>query len=202
MIDLTPKGAALAAIVASLWIGAGCSSPPPPSGVETPAPAIAHIPRFAADDPRIETAGFVGLTLRKHHDAGDRRFTMMAFAVDDTLTLGAMVRGSYRGNVRWVVAGRAMTFRFDTDTETRETPVAVDAGATKQLTGRGATFRGTMWINVEVPKEWLPPGGFLKLEFQEDDGPRVALPKLGASYRATYVKPPVEAPAEPTSRQS
>lgn len=163
----------------ALLLLAACASPPPPAA----SAPIARIPRFAADDARVGTAGFVAQTLRLHHETATARYTLMAFVVGDTLTVGAMVRGPFRGQIRFVLAGHSLAFRFDTEAPPTEVEVVVDAGRAASLKGQGASFRGTMWINVDLPATtWLPPAARLSLLFDGADGTRILLPPDAPAY--------------------
>jgi len=108
----------------------------------------------------------------------------MAFAVGDTLRLGAMVKGSFRGTVRWAVGGRNLALPFDTATPGADAKVAVD-GATSTFVGKGAEFRGTAWVDVELPlADWLRDGTPLQLEFAPEHGATQVLPDAGLHYVA------------------
>lgn len=145
----------------------------------------AAIPVFAADDARVQTAGFVGQTLRLKKDHEGTNYTLMAFAVGDTLTLGAMVKGPFTGDVRWQVGDRSLTFPFDAAKAALGATVTVDDDPAKTLRGHGAAFRGTAWINVDVPlAEWLQDGTSMQLTFHANDGALLALPDIGYYYVA------------------
>ena len=161
---------------------AACATPPP----------TLRVPHFNANDPRVTTAGFVGETLRISQRHGSTDYTLMAFAVGDTLTLGAMVKGEFRGEVRWLVDDKHLSFAMDTVQVRRETSVAVtggdstDAGDAETVTGQGAEFRGTSWVNVELPVSlWMTtPGTALRLEFAADAADLVSLPARDGVYAA------------------
>lgn len=145
--------------------------------------APAAIPVFRADDSRIGTAGFVQQTLRIHAEHDGVRYTLMAFAVGDTLTLGAMVRGSFRGEVRMQVGAHDLRWPFDVEHPPQEVDIAVDGGRGASRIGHGASFRGTAWVNVELPlSAWLRDGDPLHLEFLRDDGTHVDLPSADQHY--------------------
>jgi hypothetical protein len=142
------------------------------------------VPVFAAGDPRVGQAGFVGETLRLHREDDGVRCTLMVFAVGDTLTLGAMVRGAFRGEVRWRVGGRTLRVPFDAGAPAKDAEVAV-AGAPGPLVAHGAQFRGTSWTNIEVPlAEWLADGTPVQLEFAPEAGSPRVLPDAGFHYVA------------------
>lgn len=144
---------------------------------------------FAADDARVNTPGFVRETLRIHKAEGDTRYTLMAFVVGDTLTLGAMVEGPFRGLVRWNVDGRELGVEFDAASPPAEAPVTLYGANDTGLTGRGASFRGTSWINVELPaREWVHDGTSLGLTFRSESGALCALPELGVGYDVRLVR--------------
>ncbi len=111
----------------------------------------------------------------------------MAFVVGDALTLGAMVRGDFMGNVRWQVGGRELSFAMDTGAGSWS-DVQVAGPSTL---GQGAHFRGTTWINLELPLIDfidLADGGALQLRFEPERGPRVTLPDEGYHYVTTLVR--------------
>ena len=146
-----------------------------------------QIPAFAANDPRVGQRGFVGETLRVHKEVEGTTFTLMAFAVGDTLTLGAMVKGSFRGTVHWTVGARELRVPFDAAAPVKS-PVEVK-GSDARLVAEGAGFRGTSWTNIELPRaEWLPDGTPLQLEFLPENGAAVVLPDRDASYVAHYAQ--------------
>jgi pimeloyl-ACP methyl ester carboxylesterase len=151
-------------------------------------PALA-IPRFAADDPAVETAGFVARTLRvsRQRVVGDatQTFVLMVFAVGDTLTVGAMTKQAFAGVVRVELGEQA--FEGEWDTSAKE-PVAFTAADDEApaLEGQPGSFRGTSWVNVELPlAEWMPEGdASLRLTFLPQDGEPIALPGGEAPFRA------------------
>jgi len=145
----------------------------------------AVIPCFAADDARVSTAGFVAQTLRLNKDADGVRYTLMAFAVGDQLTLGAMVKGAFRGTVHWRVGERELTVPFDTAAPGTEAAVTVNGAPDQHFRAKGAAFRGTAWTNVELPlAAWLSPGTALQLEFTPASGTPQVLPEPGLHYVA------------------
>ena len=148
-----------------------------------PDPEVA-VPWFAQDDERVESAGFISETLRLHEERDGVRYTLMAFAVGETLTLGAMVKGAFDGAVRWVVGERALSFALDTAGSVRDVAVRVD-GKEAAVLGQGASFRGTTWVNVELPlEEWLASGTPIGLTFAAREGAVLVLPDEGHHYRA------------------
>lgn len=143
----------------------------------------AVIPVFAKDDPRVDTAGFVGETLRLSVGRDGVRHTLMAFVVGDTLTLGAMVGGPFDGLVRWHVGNRLLELPFDTGGALAAVPVRVD-GSSSEHRGAGASFRGTTWVNVELPhRQWIDDGTPLQLVFLPKVGRPLFLPDDGWHYR-------------------
>lgn len=164
-------------------LAAACASP---AGATKAGPE-AQVPVFAAGDARVGTAGFVAETLRLHHERDGVRYTLMAFVVGDTLTLGAMVRGKFAGEVRWRIGDRRLSFAFDTDAAARDVPVSErDAGT--QLRGQGASFRGTSWVNLDLPLAgWAADGTPLELTFVPRAGAALALPDGGYHYTMRLV---------------
>jgi hypothetical protein len=142
------------------------------------------VPVFAAGDSRVGQAGFVGETLRLHKEEDGVRYTLMAFAVGDTLTLGAMVRGAFRGEVIWRVGDRTLRVPFDSGSPAQEATVQV-MGAAGPLVAHGAQFRGTSWTNVEVPvASWIAEGTPVQLTFSPQGGAAHVLPDAGFHYVA------------------
>lgn len=172
-------------VFATALLFAACASAPKAPAV--PAGPEIEIPRFAAGDPRVDQPGFVGQTLRLKHVVGDTTYTLMTFVVGDTLTLGAMVKGPFRGNVHWTIGARELRLPFDTKKAEKNTPVAV-TGSRAVITAQGAWFQSNAWTNVELPcAEWLPAGTPLQLEFVPASGTAVTLPEAGAPYQAKFV---------------
>lgn len=165
---------------------AACSSVPaePPLGPDLP------VPVFAADDPRVAQPGFVGHTQRVDRDRDGVRHSLFTFAVGDTLSLGAMVDGPFRGELRWRVGTRRLALPFDTDDALRDVPVTVDAALSSSgLVAQGAEFRGTTWLVVELPlRDWLGDGAALQLEFAPDLSPPLVLPAGGRPFAARPVQ--------------
>lgn len=150
-----------------------------------------RIPMFPADNERVSTAGFVSQTLRVHQRvpaAGDgdlHQFTLTAFAVGDTLTLGAMTYQEFQGTVRWEIGDTTVSFSFDTNVRGM-VPVRI-GGAEPEEIGQFGSFRGIHWVNVELP---LPIAGEnivpLRLLFEPDRGDTVALPGGPAPFAAAF----------------
>lgn len=144
---------------------------------------VAAIPVFAADDARVGAAGFVGETLRLSEEHDGVRYTLMAFVVGDRLTLGAMVKGSFRGTVRWTVGRRTLALPFDSAAPGAEVDVVATGAGDARLVAQGAAFRGTAWSNVELPTaEWIAAGTPLALAFERAVGGAVILPDPGHHY--------------------
>lgn len=173
-----------AVLACGLAVCAGCATP----GAATAPGPDAAIPVFAADDPRVNTGGFVRETLRLHEERDDTRYTLMAFAVGDILTLGAMVRGSFAGAITWRIDGRELSLPFDTAASLADVPVSVRDEPGLELRGQGAAFRGTSWVNVELPlASWGSAGTALQLTFEPRTGEPVTLPDDGHHYVVRHV---------------
>ena len=130
------------------------------------------VPQFAIDDPLVGTAGFVARTTRVNRPIDGTTFTLMAFAVGDVLTLGAMVEGPFDGTAHWTVGQR--TFSVPIRRSNRGTTDVAVSGQT--FVGRHGGFNAFDWVNVEVPiDEWLPNGTRVRLDF-EAECVRVVLP--------------------------
>lgn len=178
------RGVRRAAVPVLALAGAAACSSTRAGAPTRPGPEIA-IPSFARDDARVGTAGFVRETLRLSVERGERRCTLMTFVVGDELTLGAMVRGAFAGEVVWDVNGRAVRSPFDSKAPGRAGPATVD-GRASDLRLEGAAVGATTWANFTVPcAEWLPDGAALSLSFVAD-GEAVTLPDAGVHYVARF----------------
>ncbi len=174
-----------AVMVGPLLIAACASS----DGASTRRGPDAAVPMFAADDERVNTAGFISETLRLHEERDGVRHTLMAFVVGDTLSLGAMVKGEFHGLVRWKVGGRRFSLPFDTVGPMDPVPITVEAGPSAAMAGHGASFRGTTWVNVDVPiADWVEDGTALQLVFLPRVGAPLFLPDDGYHYRVKLVQ--------------
>lgn len=142
---------------------------------------VASIPVFAADNPAVETPGFVAQTLRLSVEKFDTRYTLMAFVVGDELTLGAMCKGPFRGKVHWVVGGRKLAVAFDTANPGQEAQVEV-MGDKARLKAEGAATADTAWTNIAVPAKWVANGTALQLQFTPDSGVPIVLPDAESHY--------------------
>lgn len=148
----------------------------------------AEIPVFAADDARVATPGFVQQTLRLRSEQGAVTYTLMAFVVGETATLGAMVKGAFSGRVHWTLADHRLDLAFDAASPGAEVPVTIDGSVDGARTAKGAAFRGTAWTNVEVPAGWLVDGAPLALQFEPAAGPAIDMPGGGAHYVVQLVR--------------
>ncbi len=133
------------------------------------------VPHFSADDPSVNTGGFVARTTRVVRDVGDTSFTLMAFAVGSTATLGAMVNGPFEGTATWTVGER--TFSVPLSRSNRGMAVSVDGVAAD---GAHGGFDSWDWVNVDLPVDgWLPDGTEVRVDFV-GDGRTVSIPAEGA----------------------
>ena len=74
-----------------------------------------QVPQFAADDPRVKTAGFFTRTARTSRQGLGGEYRLMSYAVGDTVTLGAMFKGDmFRGTACFFVGAATIEFPFDT----------------------------------------------------------------------------------------
>lgn len=169
------RGVALAVSIAASACGGSAAPPVPPPGAEAPALTV---PRFAHDDPRVNTAGFVGQTTRMSRIVDGTTYTLMIFAVGDVLTLGAMVEGPFDGTAEWRVGDRSFVVPVTRDDRGRDVvPVTGE-----NLVGRHGGFDEFDWVNVEVPlAEWLPDGTPVALAFRSGSLD-VALPEGARAY--------------------
>jgi len=165
-----------------LFVPALLSACAAPTGLAA-GPELA-IPVFAADDPRVGQAGFVGETLRLHREEDGTRYTLMAFRVGEAWTLGAMVRGDagFAGEVQWSIGERELVIPFDTAAPAATTQVRVTPPTEDEPTPEAAGFRGTVWVNVDLPAAWIQRGTPVQLRFAARDGAAIALPDAGVAY--------------------
>lgn len=168
--------------------------------LETPDLAI---PRFDADDDRVGTAGFFGRTLRTGRltapspadaevDPPPAHRRLMAFAVGDTLTLGALTDQSFEGSVEFQVG--AMTFSLPWNTAEAQGPIPARSTGSidTRAQGQPGSFRGQHWVNLELPLEDVLPGahGPLRLVWKPKEGPALALPGGPEPFHARTVPAP------------
>ena len=124
------------------------------------------VPHFAAGDPRVNTAGFVGQTTRIDRTLGDDTFTLMIFAVGDVVTLGAMIRGEFAGTADWVMGDHSFSVPLRRANRGR-TDVPVEGPS---LVGQHGGFDDYDWVNVDVPiEDWMPDGTRVRLEFRSEE---------------------------------
>ncbi|MEM7308111.1 MAG: hypothetical protein AAF682_15640 [Planctomycetota bacterium] len=159
-----------------------------------PAPVPIEVPHFAADAPEVREAGFVGQTLRLRKTVGANEYILMAFRVGEVVTLGAMLQGSFDGDVRFAVGAAELVLPFPDESPGRESPARVARGPAGHapIVGQRASFRGTRWINVDLDASlWFPePGTPVQLTFLPYSGENVALPEEGAPYAVAFVPQP------------
>ena len=152
----------------------------------TPAPQLgrdALVPHFNVDDPRVGTAGFVRETTRISETVRQTTYTLMVFAVGDTLTLGAMVEGRFSGRAVWTVGDRSFTLPLRRSDRGR-TDIPVEGLAAP---GEHGGFDEYDWVNVNVPlADWIDDGTPVRLVFQGPDG-NVELPGPDQFFAATVV---------------
>ena len=133
------------------------------------------VPHFSADDPAVGTAGFVGRTTRLQREVDGTTYTLMAFAVGDNLTLGAMVEGTFDGVGHWYVGEEAFVAPLRRDNRGR-TDVAIEGLAAPGEHGGFAEFD---WVNVTLPLEqWGQDGTRVRLEFRGGPDP-ISIPATG-----------------------
>ena len=147
-----------------------------------------RIPHFPEDDPRANTAGFVRQTLRLVRklpaaDGTEPQFTLMAFAIGETLTLGAMVHQDFAGSVGWEIGETTLDLAWDTKGQ-GPVPVRVE-GAELEAVGQRGSFRGIHWVNVELPLRLLDDDGTaLRLRLEGPGRPTIALPRGAEAFAA------------------
>ena len=149
-----------------------------------------EVPQFGPDDPRVDSAGFIGHTLQLSKTIGATKYTLMAFRVGDTVTLGAMVEGPFDGQVEWHVHGSSLGLPFPAE-PTELDPVAEVTGgppSAEPVVGRRRSFRAFSWINIELPlAAWMPVSPTaIRLTFRPRIGSPIVLPDTGVSYDATF----------------
>ncbi len=174
----------MCAALAGCTASASGAGPPPGGGSAAPPPPDEEplvVPHFAAEDPRVGTAGFVRETTRVNETRGETTFTLMVFAVGDRLTLGAMVRGQYNGTAVWAVGDRSFSVPLDRSNRGR-TDIAVDGVPGG---GRHGGFDDYDWVNVEVPLAvWLSDGTRVRLTYEVPGADVVVIPGPDRWFRA------------------
>lgn len=163
------------------------------------APDLA-IPRFAEEDERVGTAGFFARTLRTGRldapsplDAevspppAHRR--LMAFAVGDTLTLGALTDREFEGQVEFQVGKMSFELPWNTSGAQGPIPARSKGSIDTKAQGQPGSFRGQHWVNIELPLEDVLPGaqGPLRLLWKPSQGATLALPGGPEPFHARTV---------------
>jgi hypothetical protein len=149
--------------------------------VQTLGSPVLRIPAFQTGDERTSTPGFIHLTCRVARtsvvDGKPTRFTLLAFVVGDTLTLGAMTDGTFVGDVAWAIGKVTISMPWDSS-GSRPVEGTVHGNKDLQVTGKPASFRGTSWINIELPKALVMPEDetTLRLELRARGAAIVRLP--------------------------
>lgn len=148
-----------------------------------------EVPRFDGKDERTRTAGFVGLVRRENTEVDGNRFTLMAYAVGDTLTLGAMIKGEFAGRIEWQLDDRGWAFPLDT-AQKGGPDVAMEAMWGQGATPRGerAGFRGYTWVNFNQPASGVRR---VRLVFRRATGEPIVLPTDADAYEIRLVDVPV-----------
>lgn len=150
------------------------------------------MPSYPANDPRTQTGGFVRDVRLVEVEDGDTTYTLMAFEVGGTLTLGAMTKGPFEGTAEWQLGAAGLVVRFAAEPRSGIVPVATRnaPAGTAELDGEKAGFRTFQWINVDVDSSrWLPTQpAALSLTFASRDGKRVRLPESGVYAAQTVAK--------------
>lgn len=163
---------------AALLLLASCSVPGPPL----------EVPAYQADDPVVNQGGFVNQVRLAEVERAGTSYILMAFAVGERMTLGAMVQGPFTGDAVWRVGSYGFRVSFDTG-QTRVVDLSAPAG-TADLVAQTAGFRDFRWVNVDVDRAGWFPGGEadLALEFLPSGGKPIVLPDEGWAYDARLVE--------------
>ncbi|MEL6904429.1 MAG: hypothetical protein AAFP22_03430 [Planctomycetota bacterium] len=167
----------------SLVLLASCASNSAPSPAPVEGPAL-EVPRYAEDDERPNTGGFVRDVSLASVERDGTTFTLMAWQVGDVLTLGAMTDGAFTGQVEWQLGTRG--FRFDVDEEPRSGRMPVEAidppAGAAALGGDKAGFSSFSWTNVDLEASlwWFEGPAALSVTWRTEAGKLVRLPEEGA----------------------
>lgn len=163
---------------AALLLFASCSVGPPLA-----------VPAYRADDPVVNQGGFVNQVRLVEVEREGTSYILMAWAVGDTMTLGAMVRGPYAGDAVWRVGSYGFRVALN-DREDAPAVVDVSAPSGTGLTAQAAGFQGFRWVNVDVDRAtWFRDGkADLALEFVPTVGEPIVLPDEGRAYEARLVE--------------
>lgn len=147
------------------------------------------IPRFATGESRVAQPDLGGDLFRIDRDVADQKFTLLAVAVGNTLTVGARVKGSFAGNVIWHVGNRQLKFVLGARQLPAEIPIEVMGElAGSNLVGRATESQGLRQVDIDLPLDTLTKGnGALQVRFLlGDGGASVSIPATGA-LRGVYI---------------
>lgn len=147
------------------------------------------VPAYRADDPVVNQGGFVNQVRLAEVKDEATSYILMAWAVGDTMTLGAMVQGPFAGDAIWRVGSYGFRVSFDTEQDPQVLDLSAPPGNV-DLVAQTAGFRGFRWVNVEVDRAgWFPDGeADLALEFCPTGGQPIVLPDAGWAYAAHLVE--------------
>ncbi|MCA8942754.1 MAG: hypothetical protein KDB80_09375 [Planctomycetes bacterium] len=152
-------------------------------GPREPLPELS-IPWFRPGDPVIESTGFVRHTQLTSVEDSGTTFILMAWAVGEALTFGAMTKGEpFRGEVEWTIGDARFEMPY---AGPGAVPIKTNQASAGELVGRAAGFRNFDWVNFDPPPSVLATEGEteVRLEFRADDR-RVTL----GPFRARIARP-------------
>ncbi len=152
------------------------------------------VPHFSADDPLVQSPGFIRRTLRVARRVDGKRFELMTYAVGESWTVGAKLQGEFAGTVELNVGGRMLVFDLDTaDLPKEGVPVKVD-GAASDLKGHAGSFRGWTWISLDLPIDgWAKEKrGALTLRYVPSKGTAHSIPGGGEAFEVHFQDMPAD----------
>jgi hypothetical protein len=150
---------------------------------------VALIPRFAAGESRVAKPDLGGDLFRIDRDVAGQKFTLLAVAVGNTLTVGARVKGSFAGNVTWRVGNHQLKFVLGARQPPAEIPIEVMGElAGSNFVGRATGSQSFRQVDIDLPLDTLTNGnGALQVRFiPGDGGAAVSIPATGA-LRGVYI---------------
>lgn len=147
-----------------------------------------EIPVYGADDPRAATVGFVNKASRARRRIGDAEYTLLAFAVDDAVTLAVMIEGAFVGTAHLTVGPHRMALDFPREREESVVAVVGDAEVEK---GRARVFDAARWVELDLPRSWWTDGAVpASVSFEPQVGTGVVLPRPGEAFQTMLVPAP------------
>jgi|GEM_PF-4924208 len=164
-------------LMSPLWLVAACA--PYPSAPSTPL----EIPSYPAGDPRTETGGFVRQVRLVEVERDGATFILMAWRTGEVLTLGAMTKGRFEGEVCWSINSAELSFKAELKPASQRVAVRASGAPPTAVepVGETAGFRDYRWTNIELAAPLWIDGDecALRVTFAPKSGAAVSLPPQG-----------------------